>query len=97
MDPAKAADLLTALELNDLLRRAGSIAIAVPRQISELVNAGSIENAREEVRVAGIRRKLNSALEKAERLNGSGSSSNPQDPTTVSRPSPSLHISHEDG
>ena len=41
------------------------MAFAIPRQLTDIMNAGSIENAHEEVRSAEARRRIESALEKA--------------------------------
>ena len=61
------------MEIDDVLRRARSMALALPRQFGEIVNARSVENAREEVRVAGFRRQLHSVLEEARPSDGSSS------------------------
>lgn len=51
------------MEVGDLLRRVGSIATAIPRQLSHIADLGSIENARGEIQVARSQRRIEEALE----------------------------------
>jgi len=51
------------VEVSGLFRRARSMAFAIPRQLAEIANSGSIENAHEEIRSADARRRIESALE----------------------------------
>jgi len=51
------------VELNDVLRYAEEVALAIPRRFLESVNAGSIQNARREVIGADRRRAIRSTLD----------------------------------
>ena len=51
------------LEVGGFIRRAGSLALSMSRELTNASNAGSVENARRQVDRAGTRRSAERALE----------------------------------
>ena len=54
------------MEVPDLFRRVGSVAFAIPRQLANIVDAGSVENALEQIKDSTSRRSIETALQAAD-------------------------------
>lgn len=51
------------MEVGDLLRRLSSVAFAIPRQLANIADAGSRENALEQIKDSASRRRIEAALQ----------------------------------